>query len=87
MTKAKRIFLKTRFECTQLFKNYGFNYNPNGKPVSFDGLIYDENDIIYVRTINDIQKIVDKEKKNAQFDLKISVLSKDEYDKYIYIYL
>lgn len=85
MTKAERIFQKTRFECKQLFKNYGFNYNPNGKPVSFDGLIYDEKDVIYVKTINAIQKIIDREKKSAQFDLKLNVINKSEYDTDIYI--
>lgn len=85
MTKAERIFHKTRFECKQLFKNYGFNYNPNGNPVSFDGLIYDENDIIYVRTINAIQKIIDREKKNTQFDLRLNIIDKSEYDNDIYI--
>lgn len=85
MTKAERIFNKTRFECKLLFLSHGVQYNPNGKPVSYNGLIYEEGEVVYIRTCNAVQRIIDSKKKIAQLDLKLGVINENTYEKEMYI--
>ena len=75
MTKAERIFRDTYAECRKNARSWGFRYNPDGRPVGFNGLITEE--VVYVRTLNSVQKFIDRESKNLDRYEKLNVLDAD----------
>ena len=75
MTKAERIFRDTYTECRKYAKTWGFRYNPDGRPVGFNGLITEE--VVYVRTLNSVQKFIDRERKKLARDEELDVLDAD----------
>ena len=75
MTKAERIFRDTYTECRKYAKTWGFRYNPDARPVGFNGLITEE--VVYVRTLNSVQKFIDRERKNLARDEELDVLDAD----------
>lgn len=75
MTKAEKIFKDTYTECRKNAKSWGFRYNPDGRPVGFNSLVTEE--VVYTRTLNDVQKFIDRERKDLARDEKLNVLDAD----------
>lgn len=81
MTKAERIYSKTRYECKQHIETWGYETNPNGKSVGFTSLIYEDNERICKRTVNAVNDILSKERKRNELNLKYQIINKEEYRK------
>lgn len=75
MMKAERIFRDTYTECRKDAKAWGFRYNPDGRPIGFSSLITEE--VVYVRTLNSVQKFIDRERESLARDEELDVLDAD----------
>lgn len=64
--KARQIFTDTYTVCRIHIKDWGFETNPDGKAIGF-GNVHTE-DVICQRTINDMRKLVDTEKKMLKLE-------------------
>ena len=71
MTKAEKIFKDTYTECRRSAQSWGFRYNPDGRPIGFAGVITEE--VVYIRTLNAIQKFIDSERKTIALNEKYGV--------------
>lgn len=67
MTKAERLFKKNYFACKRHIEFWGF------KGIGFGTLECDENDLLPTRTLNDIQKQIDKQRKHLEMCRKLNV--------------
>lgn len=74
MTKAEKIFTDTRFECRQHIKTWGYEEN-----VGFNRLTTE--DLISIRTCNDVQKIIDSKRHGIQIDRKLNVSTPEKLDE------
>ena len=81
MTKAERIYSKTRYECKQHIEAWGYETIPNGKSVGFTTLICDDNERICKRTVNAVNDILSKERKMNELNLKYEIINDEEYRK------
>lgn len=63
MTKAERIFNDTRYECLKHITTWGYEVNPDGTACGFSGLIHKDTELICMRTIKDITKILASKRK------------------------
>lgn len=82
MTKAEKIFTSTLNECRNSIKFWGFETNPDGRPVGFETLCRNcltGDCMIYTRTFNAIQKLIDSRCKTLSLSKKLNVLTDDEY--------
>ncbi len=66
LTKAERIFNDTYTECRIHIKDWGFERNPNGEAIGFNGMCTEE--VMSNRTCNAIENLIRTEKKMLQFD-------------------
>lgn len=73
MTKAERIYFKTRYECKKHIENWGFEEN-----AGFHSVIYGENETVCKRTLNEIKKHLERAKRMVIVDLKLGVLTHEE---------
>lgn len=73
MTKAERIYGATRFQCKKHIEAWGYEEN-----VGFNGVEAEE--VISVRTCNDIQKIIDSKRRGLCIDRKLNVSSPEKLD-------
>lgn len=71
MTKAERLFNKNYFVCKRHIENWGF------EGIGFNVLECDENDLLPTRTLNAIQKLIDKQYKHCEVCRKLNVSIKD----------
>ena len=76
MTKAERIFRDTYLDCIVHVKRWGFETNPDGRPVGFTGLSTEET--TSRRTWNAISKYIEEEKEIIDMMVKYNVISADE---------
>lgn len=72
MTKAERIFEDTRFECRQHIKVWGYEEN-----VGFNTVIYNDNECVCVRTLNDVKKRLERARKYLAMDTKLGILTSE----------
>lgn len=79
MTKAERIYKSTRFECKHHISVFGLDFNPNGKAVGFNNLITEE--AISVRTINAVEKELEKDKKDTAIAYKLEVITQEQLNE------
>jgi hypothetical protein len=77
MTKAERIYEATRRECKDIIT--GIHGYSEGQRLS--GLVTEE--VVCMRTINAIMKLVDKEEHRIRLDEKLGVLSGEKLQLYI----
>lgn len=77
MTKAERIFRATYTECRIHAKNWGFQYNPDGRPAGYSSMICKDTESVCIRTLNEIQKCIDREHKNIERDEKLGISTKE----------
>lgn len=71
MTKAERLFNKNYYECKKHIKVWGF------EGVGFNVLECDENDLLPTRTLNAIQKLIDKQWKHFEMCKKLNISIND----------
>lgn len=81
MTKAERLFKDTRYACMQHIENWGYELNPNGKPIGFNGLICNDTDIIYTRTLNAVAQQLERARREVALFLKYNTINADEAEK------
>lgn len=84
MTKAERIFNKTKYDCKKHLEVWGKELNPDGKPVGFTCLSLN-NEPISIRTCNAVQKLINSEKGFCEIDLKLGLINQDKYNNNMYI--
>lgn len=80
MTKAEKIFKDTYQACRKHLRDFGYEYNPNGKPVSFGSLITEE--ATSTRTWNAIQKYIDSERRNLKEMKELEILEPEKIKLY-----
>lgn len=93
MKKAERIFRDTRAKCANHIDAWGKQTNPNGMPVGFTGMIYGDETCLYskddhctsIRTCNDIQKVIDSEKKRIAMNFKYGIINNEKYEDNLFI--
>lgn len=78
MTKAERIFKDTYYECKHHVNAWGFERNPDGRPIGFNSLSTDETTCR--RTWNAIQKEIDSERNRLDLDEKYEILEPDRIE-------
>ena len=78
MTKAERIFQATRIACKEHYKDWGIEYNPDGSAVGFARLIMNDDEFSCTRTINAVQKMLDKAKKSLKLDKHFGIDTKEK---------
>ena len=71
MKKAEKIFNDTRRECNAHIESWGYEMNVDGNSLGFNGLITD--DVVYTRTLNDVQTILDKARDLIKRDIKLGI--------------
>lgn len=78
MTKAERIFKATYYDCARHIETWGYEINPNGKAVGFNGLICNDTDIIYTRTLNAVGRQLERARSEVAIFLKHNIINNDE---------
>lgn len=81
MKKAERIFKDTRYACMRHIETWGYELNPNGKPIGFNGLICNDTDIVYSRTINDVAQELERARRDVVLFLKYDTINEEEATK------
>ena len=79
MTKAERIFYDTFCECKRYIRDWGYKENPDGSAVGYNTVIYGDNETVCTRTMNDIEKCIERMRKHYNQSLKFGVLDDDRY--------
>ena len=72
MTKAERIYNKTRFACKQHIENWGYEEN-----CGFNTVIYEDNETVCNRTLNEIRKHLERARKTLRIDVKLGILTNE----------
>lgn len=67
MTKAERLFDKNYRLCRKHIKAWGF------EGIGFSGIECEDNETVSIRTCNDIQKLIDKERKSIERKIKLGI--------------
>lgn len=83
MTKAEKIFKDTLYTCKRDVESWGFEVNPNGRPIGYSKVICDC--ALCRRTFNDIQKFIDSRKRIIELDKKYGIFSEEEYKKELFV--
>ena len=78
MTKAERIFRDTYIACIVHVKRWGFETNPDGRPVGFTSLSTEETETTSRRTWTAIHKCIEKEREIIDMMVDYNVISADE---------
>ena len=79
MTKAERIYRATKYACRTHINHFGLDFNPNGKAVGFNNLTTEE--VISTRTINAVEKELEKEKKDTAIAYKLDVITQEQLNE------
>ena len=80
MTKAERIFKDTWYECAKHIKVWGYSTNPDGSAVGFNTVIYKDNETVCTRTMNEVGKLIERDRKRWAQSYRLGVLTADEYE-------
>ena len=81
MTKAERIYKDTRWECMRHIENFGLGRDENGKIIGFNSVALKDNESISTRTINDLRKCLEADRKQIMRWLTMGLINGDEYAK------
>ena len=71
-TKAQRIFFNTRFDCKEHIKTWGFDGN------GYNRLTYGDDESICTRTLNEVERELERAEKNLEIDRKLGVGSEEQ---------
>lgn len=80
MTKAEKMFNANRYECKKHIEAWGYETNENGKAIGFNTIATNDSDTFCTRTLNDIMKLVEADRRNNDRALKYGVIDKSKYD-------
>lgn len=72
MTKAERIYRATRYECKKHISNWGYKEN-----VGFNAVIYNDNETVCKRTLNEMRKHLERARKHLALDIKLGILTSE----------
>lgn len=72
MTKAERIFRNTKSECRHHIKTWGYEEN-----VGFNTVIYNDNEYVCNRTLNEMRKHLERARKDLAIDKKLGILTNE----------
>ena len=73
MPKAERIYIDTYFDCRHHIKTFGYEEN-----VGFNSLTYNDNEKVGTRTLNEIQKYINLDRKKLEMNIKLNILTADK---------
>ena len=73
MTKAERIYNKTRLECKKHIEVWGYE-----EKSGFNSVIYGDNETVCKRTLNEIKKHLERAKKMLAIDMKLNILTPEQ---------
>lgn len=79
MTKAEKIYTATRSECRRFIKTWGYQTNPDGSAVGYNGVIYGDDEFVCNRTLNAVEKLLTSERKRIETSLRLEVISEARY--------
>ena len=71
-TKAQRIFHSTRYDCKEHIKHWGF------EGIGFNRLSYRDDESISTRTLNAVEKELERAEKNLRIDRELGVRSEEQ---------
>ena len=75
MTKAQRIFRETRYECKEHIATWGY------EPIGFNRLSYRDDESICTRTLNAVEKELERAEKNLALDRKLGVGTEEQNNR------
>lgn len=78
MTKAERIYIATRVECKNSVIRHGQMFNPDGSVVGFNSVSYDDRDFICVRTLNEMEKLLAKDRATLRASRKYNIIPEEK---------
>lgn len=73
MTKAKRLFDRNYRICRKHIEDWGYEEN-----AGYSGIECEDTEGVPTRTCNDIQKLIDKERKHIELDVKLEVIDTEK---------
>ena len=79
MTKAERIYKDTRYECMKHIEYWGLGRDNNGKIIVFNSVAVKSNERVSTRTINDLRKWLEADRKQIMRWLDMGIINGDEY--------
>lgn len=79
MTKAERIYKDTRYECMRHIEAFGLGRDDKGKIIGFTNVALKDNESISTRTINDLRKCLEADRKQIMRWLMNGLIDGDEY--------
>lgn len=79
MTKAERIYKDTRYECKKHVEYWGLGRDDNGKIIGFNSVAVKSNERVSTRTINDLRKWLEADRKQIMRWLEMGIINGDEY--------
>lgn len=80
MTKAEQMFRANRIECERHIERWGYETNKDGKAIGFNTVCQSEFDTYSTRTLNDIMKFVEADRKRIELSFKYGVYDKKKYE-------
>lgn len=83
MTKAEKIFKDTLRTCRRDVESWGFEVNPNGRPIGYSNVVCDC--VLCRRTFNAIQKFIDSNKRTIELDKKLGIISEEKYKEELFV--
>ena len=78
MTKAERIYRETRSACLQYVNDGFYQENEDGSTVGFTGLYCRDDEHVSIRTVNDVAKVLEREKRMLKVDVEFGILDADQ---------
>lgn len=75
MTKAERLFKKNYYACMNHIMNFGYT-----EGVGFNTLECDDDDLLPTRTLNDVQKQIDRQRRQIETWKRLHIREDDNYD-------
>ena len=70
MTKAERIFQKTRWMCKRSLEDYGYSENKDGTAVGFNWVASEDEGVVYKETLTALEKLLAGAWKMLEMDKK-----------------
>ena len=84
MTKAERIYKDTRYMCMRHIENFGLGRDENGKIIGFNSVAIKDNESISTRTINDLRKCLEADRKQIMRWLTMGIINGEEYENRLF---
>ena len=80
MTKAERIYITTRAECRHHIEVWGYITNTDGSAAGYGNLICMDDEHICTRTLNAVQKMLDRDRRFADRLMKEGLITPEKYE-------